>query len=173
MTRDLGDGRYFNKYFLTLQSDITDNAGTAYVLSNETVTLPVGTYAVTGLIRGIINSATAGITMGVTKIASETGHGIGRCDADVWASDTYNTGPAAGTFLGASHRGNSNGVDNFSVIFTDSASRRTLQGTITGSLVLTAPRTLCFFIQQRTAVDAANPATLVSSVSWVCFTKIK
>jgi hypothetical protein len=171
MTRDLVDARFGTTYLLTLASNLTSVDDTTQIQSSDTVVLPAGTYTVDAFLRGTINSATSGINMGITKIAAEGANGSGQTSHFVWTSNTFNA--SDGTQLGAGFNGNSNGALNFIYVFTDAATRRTLQSHTRGILILTATRTMCFHIQQRHATDASNAATLLADFTYARFVKIK
>jgi hypothetical protein len=170
MTRDLVDARVGTTYLLTLASNLTSVTEASATFSTDTVVLPAGTYTVDAFLRGTIDSATSGLTIAVTKIATEAGNGSGASSHFVWVSDTFNA--AVGT-LPANVNGSANGADNFIIVFTDAATRRTMQSMSRGTLILTEQRTMCFTVRQRHATDASNAATLLADFSYARFVKIK
>jgi hypothetical protein len=165
------DARYGNFYVLRMAANLTNNATSPTVFSTESVNLPVGSYAVDFFIRGIINSATSGITFGVTRDSAEGASGTGSATYQLLVSDTYNNSPNVA--LDGNYQTANNGPDNFLFVITDSATRRTIQAAGSGVLnVITTSRTMRFYIQQRHATDAANPAIFDAGKSYAIFRKL-
>jgi hypothetical protein len=174
MTRGLSDARYGLPSLLKMETNISSVTSTAAseTYSTESVTLAAGTYEVTAQLMALCDSATAGITVGVTD-ATQAANGVGVFVGSVAVSSTFDDGAFNGLLLGPAFGAvTRNGSQNYIFAFTDSAARRTMYYSGMGFLTLTATRTFKFSILQRHGTDASNPAVLQADRSFVVFKKI-
>ena len=151
------------RFFTLFDETQTQSASTAFVNSATQITLPIGTYTYEGVLGGSTASTTGGVFIQSTM---PTGFAINAKHLSYSGSSFFGS-----TIIASFTRVDTNS-DFFITVSQDaSATNRFPHSHAIGVIKLTSQQTFGFKIAQRTATDAANPATLMVR-SYINFSKI-
>jgi hypothetical protein len=151
------------RFFTLFDETQTQSSSTTFVNSATQITLPIGTYTYEGVLGGSTASGTGGVHVMSTM---PTGFAI----------TAKFLGYQGTSFFGSTINGSFTRVDTNSDFFISvsldaSATNKFIHAHVLGAIKLTSAQTFGLKIAQRTATDAANPATMMVR-SYVNFSKI-
>jgi len=151
------------RFFTLFDETQTQAASTAAVNSATQLTLPIGSYTYEGLIGGSTASSTGGVQVETTM---PTGFAINANHLTYIGTNFFGT-----TFSNTFTRVDTNSQFFVSINLDASATNKFIYSRLAGVIKVTADTTFGFKIAQRSATDAANPATLMVR-SYLNFSKI-
>jgi len=151
------------RFFTLFDETQTQASSTAAVNSATQLTLPIGTYTYEGLVGGSTASSTGGVSLS-SNMAS--GFSINANHLTYQGSSFFGS-----TFNNTFTRVDTNSNFFISVNADASATNRFVYSRLAGVIKVTTDTTFNLTIAQRSATDAANPATLMVR-SYINFSKI-
>jgi hypothetical protein len=151
------------RFFTLFDETQTQASSTAAVNSATQLTLPIGTYTYEGLTGGSTASSTGGVSVS-SNMAS--GFSINANHLSYQGTSFFGN-----TFQNSFTRVDTNSQFFVSVNLDASGTNKFVYTRLAGVIKTTADTTFNLTIAQRTATDAANPATLMVR-SYINFSKI-
>jgi hypothetical protein len=151
------------RFFTLFDETETQAASTAAVNSATQLTIPIGTYTYEGLIGGSTASSTGGFQLSSTM---PTGFSVNANHLTYMGSSYFGT-----TFNNVFTRVGTNSEFFVSLNCDASATNKFAYTRLAGVIKVTSNTTFNLTIAQRSATDAANPATLMVR-SYLNFSKI-
>jgi hypothetical protein len=151
------------RFFTLFDETQTQSASTAFVNYETQITLPIGTYTYEGVMGGSTASTTGGVHVMSTM---PTGFAITAKHLSYSGSSFFGS-----TIIASFTRVDTNSDFFLNVSQDASATNRFPHSHASGVIKLTSAQTFGLKIAQRTATDAANPATLMVR-SYINFSKI-
>ena len=151
------------RFFTLFDETQTQSSSTSFVNSATQITLPIGTYTFEGLVGASTASSTSGINVETTM---PTGFSI---NANLLSY--MGTSYSGSTFREAKTLVSTESQYFITSTIDASATNKFVHSRVSGVIKLTSAQTFGFKINQRSALDAVNPVTLMIR-SYVNFSKI-